>query len=160
MFMLQLFSLLSYGIIAYQDVRDREVTWIWFPFLGISLGLVHGLQVGFPVFAYAVITNLILTSGILLLLWAVTRYVLKKPFLNVSFGLGDLLFLYAMALGFPTMTYVYLLVTSLIFSLVAFIPMKLFLKVNTVPMAGLMGLFLMTITLLSILPGAPSLYAY
>lgn len=160
MFMLQLFSLFSYGIIAYQDVRDREVTWIWFPLLGISLGLVHGLQVGFFVFAYAAITNLMLTSSILLMLWAVVRYILKKPFLNVSFGLGDLLFLYAMALGFPTMTYVYLLVASLIFSLVAFIPMKLFLKVSTVPMAGLMGLFLMAITLLSLLPGAPSLHAY
>lgn len=160
MFMLQLFSLFGYGIIAYQDVRDREVTWIWFPLLGICLGLVYGVQVGFAVYAYAAMTNLILTSAIILLLWAVTRYVLKKPFLNVSFGLGDLLFLYAMALGFPTMTYVYLLVGSLIFSLVAFIPMKLFLKVNTVPLAGLMGSFLIAITLLSLLPGAPSLYAY
>jgi len=160
MLVLQLFSVLGYGIMAYQDIRDREVTWILFPLLGTLLALTFGLQVGISIFAVAILVNLILTSITVLLLWAVTKFLFKKPFLNVSFGLGDLLLLLVLALGFPTMTFVYLLVGSLLFSLVAFYTMKLLLQVKTVPLAGLIGLFLLTVTLLSLIPGTPSLYAY
>jgi len=160
MLVLQLFSVLGYGMMAYQDIRDREVTWVLFPLLGTSLALTYGLQVGIAIFTMAILVNLILTSIIVLLLWAITKFLFKKPFLNVSFGLGDLLLLYVLALGFPTMTFVYLLVGSLFFSLVAFFTMKLLLQTKTVPLAGLMGLFLMAMTLLALIPGTPSLYAY
>lgn len=160
MLLLQLFSVLGYGIMAYQDIRDREVSWVLFPLLGICMALTHSLQVGISVFTHTIMINLILTSCVLFLLWASTRFILKKPFLDVSFGLGDMLFLYVFALGFPTMTFVYLLVGSLLFSLVAFYLMKILLQTKTVPLAGLMGVFLMALSLLALIPGTPSLYAY
>lgn len=160
MLVLQLLSVLGYGIMAYQDIRDREVFWVLFPLLGTSLALTFGLQVGMSLIAMTILINLVLTTGMVLLLWAVTKFLFKKPFLNVSFGLGDLLLLYVLALGFPTMTFVYLLVGSLLFSLVAFFLMKILLQTKTVPLAGLMGLFLMAMTLLSLIPGTPSLYTY
>ncbi len=160
MLVLQSLSVFGYGIMAYQDIKDREVTWVLFPLLGICLALTYGLQVGISVYAHAIMVNLILTTSVVLLLWAITKLIFKKPFLNVSFGLGDLLFLYALSLGFPTVTFVFLLVGSLLFSLLAFLLMKILLQTKTVPLAGLMGLFLMAVTLLALMPGAPSLYAY
>lgn len=160
MLTLQLLSMFGYCIIAFQDIKDREVTWMLFPFLGSCLGLTYGLQVGASVFTYVIMVNLILTTCVLLLLYAITKLIFKKPFLDVSFGLGDLLFLYVLALGFPTMTFVYILVGSLLFSLMAFFLMKILLQTKTVPLAGLMGIFLMALSLLALMPGTPSLYAY
>lgn len=160
MMVLQLLSALGLGIMAYQDMRDREVSWLLFPLLGISLGLTFGLQVGLTVFLYTILLNLVLVTVMVALLWAITKFIFKKTFLDVSFGLGDLLLLYVFALGFPTMTFVYLLVGSLLFSLLAFLLMKLILQSQTVPLAGLMGLFLIAMTFLSWVPGTPSLYAY
>lgn len=157
---LQLLSAVGLGIMAYQDMRDREVSWLLFPILGVSLGLTFGLQVGLTVLLYAILLNLVLVTVMVALLWSITKFFFKKPFLNVSFGLGDLLLLYVFALGFPTMTFVYLLVGSLLFSLVAFIIMKLVLQSQTVPLAGLMGLFLIAMTVLSWMPGTPSLFIY
>ncbi len=158
--MLQLLSAVGLGIMAYQDMRDREVSWLLFPLLGISLGLTFGLQVGLTVFFYATLLNLALVTVMVALLWAITTFIFKKPFLDVSFGLGDLLLLYVFALGFPTMTFVFLLVGSLLFSLLAFMLMKLVLQSQTVPLAGLMGVFLIAMILLSWMPGTPSLYTY
>ncbi|MCK0160139.1 hypothetical protein [Allomuricauda sp. F6463D] len=160
MLVLQLLSVFGYGIMAYQDIRDREVSWVLFPLLGICLALSYGLQVGISVFTFSVMVNLILITCVVLLLWGITKFILKKPFLDVSFGLGDMLFLYVFALGFPTMTFVFLLVGSLLFSLAAFFLMKFLLQTKTVPLAGLMGLFLMAFILLALIPGTPSLYAY
>jgi hypothetical protein len=160
MLVLQFLSVFGYGIMAYQDMRDREVTWVLFPLLGTCLALTHILQVGFSVFVHAIVINLILITCVVSLLWSITTFGFKKSFLNVSFGLGDLLFLYIFAMGFPTMTFVYLMVGSLLFSLLAFLLMKLVLQSQTVPLAGLMGLFLIAMTLLSWVPGTPSLYAY
>jgi len=160
MLVLQTLTLAGCGIMAYQDIRDREVIWVLFPLLGTCLALTFGLQVGLSLYAMTILINLVLTSGVILLLWTVTTFLFKKPFLNVSFGLGDLLLFYMIALGFPTMTFVHLLVGSLLFSLVAFSLMKILLQTKTVPLAGLMGLFLMAMTLLSLVPGSPSLYTY
>ncbi|GAB4519945.1 MAG: hypothetical protein Tsb004_31040 [Allomuricauda sp.] len=160
MMVLQLLSAVGLGIMAYQDMRDREVSRLLFPILGVSLGVTFGLQVDLTVFLYAILLNLALVTVMVALLWAITTFIFKKPFLNVSFGLGDLLLLYVFALGFPTMTFVHLLVGSLLFSVLAFLLMKLVLQSQTVPLAGLMGLFLIAMTLLSWVPGTPSLYAY
>lgn len=143
---------------AYQDLKDREVSWILFPILAISLALLHGHQVDRTAFGISILINILLVSFIVLILWSITRFVFRKEFLNVSFGLGDLLFLYAFAMGFPTVTFIYLLLGSIGFSSLGFVIMKLFLKSGTVPLAGLMGIFLIVILALSLLPNSPSLY--
>lgn len=158
MLLLQTLTLAGCGIMAFQDFRDREVTSVLFPILGLTLGVLHLFHVDLSLFFVSVLGNSIVVSSILLILWAVTKYIFKKAFLNVSFGLGDVLFLYALALGFPTVTFIYLLVGSICFSLVAFILLNRFKKMKTVPLAGLMGIFLMAVTLLTLFPNTPSLY--
>lgn len=158
MLVLQTLTLAGCGIMVFQDFKYREVSWVLFPILGLTLGVLHLFHVDLSLFCVSVLGNAVVVSGILLILWAVTKFIFKKAFLNVSFGLGDVLFLYAIALGFPTITFIYLLVGSICFSLVAFILLNRFKKMKTVPLAGLMGIFLMAVTLLTLFPNTPSLY--
>ena len=158
MLVLQLFAMTGCGIIAFQDFKERKVLWILFPILGLLLGGIHIFQVGLEFFTFFAVSNLILVSSVLLILWIITHYVFKKGFLDVSFGLGDILFMYAFALGFPTVTFIILLVGAIFFSLLAFTLMKVLAKSETVPLAGLMGIFLVAIMLLTHLPNSPSLY--
>ncbi|MDC6384613.1 hypothetical protein D2V93_06965 [Flagellimonas taeanensis] len=158
MLALQTLTFAGCGIMAFQDFKDREVTWVLFPILGLLMALLHLFHVEMTLFFVSVLGNVVVVSGILLILWAVTKYIFKKVFLNVSFGLGDVLFFYALALGFPTITFIYLLVGSICFSFVAFFLLNRFIKMKTVPLAGLMGIFLMAVTLLTLFPNTPSLY--
>lgn len=147
------------GIMAFQDLKDREVSWVLFPFLAITLAVLHIHQVDMLPFATAILINSLLVSCILFTLWMATRFVFRKKFLNESFGLGDMLFFYVLAMGFPTLTFIYILVGSIAFSILGFVFMKLFLKSTTVPLAGLMGFFLIAVLTISLFPGSPSLYA-
>lgn len=158
MLVLQTLTLAGCGIMAFQDFRDREVNWVLFPLLGLVLGLCHLFHVDLSLFFASVLGNILVVSCILIILWAITKYIFKKNFLNVSFGLGDVLFFYALALGFPTVTFIYLLVGSICFSLAAFAVVNRFIKMETVPLAGLMSIFLMAVTLLTLLSNTPSLY--
>lgn len=148
------------GILAFQDFKYREVTWPLFPMLAIFLGLLHVSHVGWLLFGTSILINFILVSCIVLILWSITHFVFQKRFLDISFGLGDLLFLYAFALGFPPITFIYLLVGSIGFAVLAFSLMKLFLRSKTVPLAGLMGVFLIATLSLSHMPNSISLYSY
>ncbi len=147
--------------IFYQDLKEREVFWFLFPLLAFSLAIVHYLNVDESlIFGYFVLLNTLLVTGIVLLLFLIHKLWIQKPFLNHSFGLGDLLFFYAFAMGFPTMTFVVLFANSLLFSLVVYLFMKKYRQVNTVPLAGLMGLFVLTVLGLSIFIKTPSLYTF
>jgi hypothetical protein len=147
------------GVLAFQDIKDREVSWVLFPLLSITLTMLHFQNMDWPTLGVSILINIITVSFVVFLLWLITRFVFHKVFLNVSFGLGDLLYFYVLALGFPTVTFIYLFVGAVGFALLAFLPMKLFLKSDTVPLAGLMGIFLIAVLTISLFPGSPSLYA-
>ncbi len=158
MLILQLLTMLGCGIVAVQDLRDREVLWVLFPAIALFLGGLHISHVGMEHFFFFALNNIILVTCIVLLLWVITKYIFKKQFLDVSFGLGDILFMYAFALGFPTVTFIILLVGAILFSLLAFTLLKLFVGTETVPLAGLMGIFLIAMLLATSLPNSLSLY--
>lgn len=160
MLILQILTLVACGAMVFQDLKDREVTWFIFPLIGMGLAMAHLLRSTLSMFLISVLGNILLVSCILLLLWGMTRFVLHKKFLDVSFGLGDMLFMYALALGFPTLTFIFLFVGSICFSLVALLVMKMFHKMETVPLAGYMGMFLIVVFLLTYWPTTPSLYTY
>lgn len=159
MLILQLLTMMGCSIMAIQDLRDREVMWVLFPAIAIFLSGLHILNVGTENFLFFTLNNIILVSCVLALLWIITKFIFKKKFLNVSFGLGDMLFIYAFALGFPTVTFIILFVGSILFSLLAFIILKMFTQAKTVPLAGFMGIFLISVLLLAFLPNTPSLYS-
>lgn len=145
-------------LIAFQDFKDRMVSWILFPLVGIALGLLYLENSTFEQWYPFVITNIVLVSLIVLMLFLYARNVARMKFLNVSFGLGDLLFFYALTFGFPTATFLILFVLSILFSLITTILMNWKKGNQTVPLAGLMGLFVIGILLASFFPNVPSLY--
>ncbi|WP_228235546.1 hypothetical protein [Allomuricauda sp. M10] len=157
---LQILTLMACGAMVFQDLKDREVTWFIFPLIGLLLAMIHFYRSTISIFLISVLGNFVLVSCVLLILWTTTRLVFRKKFLDVSFGTGDLFFMYAMALGFPTLTFIYVFVGSVCFALAAFLTMNLFHKMETVPLAGYMGMFLIVVFLLTYWPTTPSLYTY
>ena len=146
------------GLIAFQDFKDRMVSWILFPIMGIALAFLYLNHANFEQFYPFVLGNFLLVTAIVLVLYLYTKYIAKMEFLNVSFGLGDLLFFYGLALGFPTMTFLVLFVLSILFSLSAFLYLKRKQEMQTIPLAGLMGIFLIAVIIASFFPDVPSLY--
>lgn len=155
---LQLLTVLGFGIIAFQDVKERMVHWVLFPICGTLLALLHWENSSLEFFLFSVASNFFVVSVLLLLLWMYTRLLRKTRFLNTSFGLGDILFLYAFSLGFPPMTFIVLLACSICFSLLAFIILNYFKREETVPLAGFMGIFLMFILVTNVFTTGFSLY--
>lgn len=146
------------AVIAFQDFKERMVSWILFPITGVLLALLYIWNTSFEQFYPFVFTNMLLISVIVLVLFLYTTYIARMKFLNVSFGLGDLLFFYAFALGFPTLTFLILFVGSVLFALAVFMLSKTKQDDESVPLAGLMGFFLIVVLLASFFPNAPSLY--
>ncbi|MEM9001570.1 MAG: hypothetical protein AAGB24_15010 [Bacteroidota bacterium] len=159
MFVLQLLTILGFGLIAFQDFKERAVLWVLFPLVGLLLGVLHLKQVTLQYFIVSCAANLLLVSTLLFLLWGYTRYVRRQQFLNVGFGLGDVLFLYAFGLGFPTLTFILLLTCSIFFSLLCQFTLAPLQKSGTVPLAGLMGLFLMAVLCCELLTTPTLLYS-
>ena len=158
MLLLKLLVITSCVCIAFQDFRERAVTWLFFPTLAILLTSQYLLTSTIDQYYPFILANLLLVSGILLILFLYTRYISKTKFLNVSIGLGDILFFYAFALGFPTLTFIVLFSGSILFSALCFFIYKKQGPIATVPLAGLMGCFLIVVFLASFFPKTPSLY--
>ncbi len=148
-----------FALIAYQDFKDRAVYWFLFPVMGILLGIIYFSKTLPLQYVITSMYNILIISIIVLVLFAYTRYIAKKKFLDVSFGLGDFLFFYAFALGFPTYTFLLLFVGSILFALAAHLALNRKRDFETIPLAGLMGIFLIGVTLASRLPHVPSLYS-
>ncbi len=158
MIIIQLAVMTCCGWIAYQDFRERSVLWFLFPITGLLLAKICLMHIPWNQYLIFTTTNVLLVSGILLLLFLYTKHIAGKKFLNTSFGLGDMMFFYAFALGFPTITFVLLFVGAILFSLVASIVLNGRHSMDTVPLAGLMGIFIIVVTLVNLFPGTPSLF--
>lgn len=144
-FLLKIGLILGLALIFLQDLRDREVWWFLFPVVGVLMGGIHLLSADFQVTTSHILINAILVTTIVTILGLYTRFIHGRAFLNVSFGLGDLLFFYAFALGFPTVTFIILFVASI---LVALLWSFVYLNRNskgTIPLAGLMSSFLILV---------------
>ncbi|SNR62945.1 hypothetical protein SAMN04488009_2837 [Maribacter sedimenticola] len=146
------------ALIAFQDIKDKKVNWVFFPISAIMLFILYqshsSLQFSFPFLCM----NIILITSILGIVFVYTKYIRGMKFLNVSFGLGDVLFFYAFALGFPTITFLVLFTCSIMFSLVISLFNSKDYNITGVPLAGLMSLFLAIILSIDLLPSTPSLY--
>ncbi|KAA2216554.1 hypothetical protein [Maribacter flavus] len=144
-FLLKIALILGLALIFLQDLRNREVWWFLFPLVAFLMGGIHLLSSDFEVTLSHFLINSIVITIIVAVLGLYTRFIHRKTFLNVSFGLGDLLFFYAFALGFPTVTFIILFVASI---LVALLWSLVYLNRNskgTIPLAGLMSSFLILV---------------
>ncbi|TSE06687.1 MULTISPECIES: hypothetical protein [Aquimarina] len=143
MLLLKIITISVLAIIIYQDLKDREVFGVMFPILMGLLGFLHYQYTPQINFLYAVLINVGVLIVIMGLLYLYTLIKIKRPFFEEVFGVGDLLFFVALAIGFPTVTFIVLFVFSLIFSLLVWLMIKKKAKHNTVPLAGYMSVFLM-----------------
>ena len=146
-------------VICYQDFTARLVYWFLFPFIGIILGTLHYMSVTNSFFLYSVFANTLLVFSILSILYLYAKFFMKKHFLNHSLGLGDILFFFALGVGFPTITFVILFVYSIFFSLFIFLVLKRNLKLKTIPLAGLMSMFFIMVFLTSLFYDSIVLYS-
>ncbi len=156
--LLTVIAVAGFLIICYQDFRYRAVFWFLFPLLAIILGIIHYLQVEMTLFYGSLAMNFILVSVVLLVLYFYSRIIAKKEFMNHSLGLGDILFFFVMGTGFPTTTFIILFTYAIFFSLLTFLVLKPRMKVKTVPLAGLMSLFLIVVLSINLCNYFPSIY--
>lgn len=145
-------------MIAFQDIKDRMVYWILFPILGLFLGISYWLKSTPDTYFILCAANVVLVSCLLGILWVYTKLIRNTGFLNTTFGLGDVLFLYAFALGFPPVSFTILLSFSILFALLAHLVFSIWKRKDTIPLAGYMSLFLGVVFIWSILNPNLNLY--
>ncbi len=141
MLLVKILSLVVLAAIAYQDLSDRKVYTFVFPVLIGLLGYLHYQSVEIITFISAICINIAMLTIIIGLLYLYTIVKIKRPFFEEVFGMGDVLFFVALAIGFPTMTFIILFVFSLIFSLLVWLVLKKRAKHDSVPLAGYMSIF-------------------
>ena len=145
-------------LIVIQDFKSQAVYWFLFPLMAIMGVYLFKTVVSWAVFWQAALTNLGLVGLILLCLWAYSKFKLKKPFINTTLGLGDVLFFVAFALSFPTLSFLNFFVFSLLFSVIISLFLKFKSGSNYLPLAGTMALFLLGVYLSNWLGFSPDIY--
>ncbi|MEW7291268.1 prepilin peptidase [Aquimarina sp. 2304DJ70-9] len=155
---IKILTICTLAVIVYQDLKDREVYGFIFPVLIGLFGFLHYQNTTHITFLYAILMNIAVLIVIMGLLYLYTLIRLKKSFFKEVFGWGDLLFFIALAVGFPTVTFVILFVFSLIFSLLVWLVIKKKAKYNTVPLAGYMAVFLGMVFITNWITNALTLY--
>jgi len=142
------FLLLNLLGITYQDFKERKV-YLWLLLIALFfIGFLH-YQHSSPIpFLVSTLLNIGIIFIIVAFLYLYVKFKLEQSLQN-TFGFGDLLFFLAIAVGFPTITFVVLFSFSLFFSLLLFLVLKKKLNHKTVPLAGLQALFFSLIFLLN-----------
>lgn len=132
--------IITFGIIFFQDIKDRMVYWFLFPLVGLCVGILFFLKTLPELFYTSVLLNLVFVSMLLGIVFLYTKFKLKTTFSH-AIGLGDVLFLFTLVFACASVSFMILLPAALIFSLT----LHLFLSKNkknvTIPLAGYMSLF-------------------
>lgn len=134
---LKIILILVLGAIFYQDLKERQVYWFLFLFLGICAALLFYSNTYQEVFILSIIINLIFVLFLIFGVVVYSRLKLKTNW-NSTFGYGDVFFFLAIALSFSTISFIVIFVGALVFSLAAHMILS---KDKTVPLAGYMSLF-------------------
>ncbi|MCK8522555.1 hypothetical protein M0D21_13305 [Aquimarina sp. D1M17] len=149
---------LNLGYITYQDLRSREVYWFLLPALIFLLGYLHFTNVLRLHFFNAIAINVSLVGLILGILYLYAWLIIKRPFFKEVFGFADGLYFLALAVAFPSVTFVIIFVFSLIFSLLVWLLMKHKSHHEGTPLAGYMAAFLLLIFIANWMSNTINLY--
>ena len=152
-----LFSVLVF--ISYTDFKERKVFLINLFICFLSITYIHYKNTAvFEVYIYTILLNAFIVGIILSILFLYSRFKLQQKLSNVL-GLGDILFFFIIASGFPTVSFLIIFVLSLVFSLILYLVLQTVLKSNTVPLAGLQSVFLLVVLVLNTVFKIVDLYA-
>lgn len=137
---IKIILILCLVLIVKQDIKERAVWWFLFPAFLITAGYLNFINQPEGVFVSSSLLNLLIFSLILGISFLYTHFKMKVNFFKDAFGIGDLLFFIGMSFAFPTLSFIVILVFSLIFSLIIHLLLKNG-HHQTVPLAGYAALF-------------------
>lgn len=129
--------------IAFQDIKDHLVWWFLVPLYGVVGGVLFYTATYPEVYASMVGINLLLLVAFCAVLYLVLTFLLKKVPFKQAIGLADVLVWIALAISFPSITFIVLLAISNIFSLV--LHKVIGSQEKEVPYAGYTAVFLLGI---------------
>lgn len=127
-------------VIAFQDIKARQVYWFLFPFVGVLSGILYFNNTLPELFFNTVILNLCFVFILLVAMLSYTRMKLKAGFFK-AIGLGDILLFLGLSFSFSTISFLVLFIGSLCFSLVMHLVFRKKSALATIPLAGYMGIF-------------------
>jgi hypothetical protein len=137
-------SILLFLTVFVQDVKSRGIWW-FLPLVVFTTGLLfRSSEMGY----WFVLWNIIFVAGILSFLWIYIRFRFGKESTFFSyFGLGDLLFLFALTTYFSFPVFIYVFTFGTCFSLLIHFLVNAIKKQETVPYAGYLSVFVLAILL-------------
>ncbi|GAB1856181.1 general secretion pathway protein [Flavobacteriaceae bacterium MHTCC 0001] len=127
-------------IIFIQDYKDRKVTWALFPTVAICAAILFSTNSIVELFYISVIYNLLFVSILLGVIFIYAKLKLKTH-INTVIGIGDVLLFLGLCFTFSTVSFIFIFVCSLIFSLILHLSLTKKQNHSTVPLAGYMSLF-------------------
>lgn len=160
MWLAKLILILIFLIIFFQDTKQRLVYWFLYPLVGIAALIIQANSNNYYIslthsgINLAIIT-IMLSTGLLY-----AKFKMKKKFVNESMGIGDILLFGSLCFAFASVTFVILLIFSLIFSLLLHVYFVQKSEDKTVPLAGYMSLFFAGIYSVSFFIEPKYLFAY
>ena len=146
MLLLKIILIVSFLVVFFQDFKKRLVYWFLFPIIGISSGTLFYNQTLPELFYITLAMNLLFLLSLVFIVFLYARFKLNTLFFN-TMGWGDLLLFLALSVSFSTISFIVLFTSALVFALLLHL---LFSKNNrdiTVPLAGYMSLFFLSVYL-------------
>jgi hypothetical protein len=158
--LLLILNWITLTLITIQDYKDRSVYWFLYPMVGLLVLGIQLIQNSFYTVLFNSLSNLVFISVLLLFAAVYSKFRFKKKLINVSIGLGDVLFFIAISFAFAPISFFILFVFSLLFALAIHIFLNPKKNGSTVPLAGHMALFFGIVYAVLFFTKDHSLYAY
>ena len=157
---IKIILIVVFALIFIQDIKLRLVYWFLYPMLGVLCFLVQASHNSLDNLLINSIVNSAFVFFILATSYGYSRLRLKRHFLNEVFGLGDVLFFFAICFSFSSLSFLILFVFGLFFSLLLHLFLKNRNQDQTVPLAGYMSLFFGVVYIISFICESSFLYQY
>jgi hypothetical protein len=140
--MLLIPQLIVFAITAYQDFKDRAISW-FLPLCIFILGCIEflgieGQSLKEPLFS---LVFLVIQMGIVFGYFSFKKKTFRINFTNELIGWGDLLFFVAMTPFFNLRTYLILFIAGLVFSLIGHQILNKIRPSASIPLAGWLSIF-------------------
>jgi len=135
-------QILLFSLTAYQDFKDRAISW-YIPILLFGVGIYVSLispQTNW-LEMFAILSFVVIQLAVLYGFLAVKHKSIKLDLTGDFLGLGDILFFIAIIPFFGLFEYIILFVSGLVFSMVGQRLIMPYIKTPTIPLAGWLSIF-------------------
>jgi hypothetical protein len=143
--------ILTFLLIFYQDITSRMVYWFLYFFVAGLSFIIHNQYQYWKIVLIFSLINAIFITVLILTSFMYAKYIMQQNYLNYSIGMGDIFMFFALTFLFPPITFLILLIASLVFSLFLHFLFKKKYKIHkNVPLAGYMAFFYSLILIISL----------